>query len=203
MAFALKSPFRRQTAADPAPNDQVAPANKAASTETAAPANGVASSETGSPANGAASSETATRANTATQANASAVEPAPSRRRVAAARGVSAVASVILAIARLVRLATALVVLLIVAAIVLRVASANQSNTIVKDIHDGARALVGPFKNVFSIRNPKDSIAANWGLAAAVYLVVGMFVAGLIARLAPRPPALRPRRTTAYPEETV
>lgn len=191
MAFALKSPFRRQTAAEPAPDDQVAPTNGAASSEMAAPANRAAATETAAPAN------------TATQAHASAVDPAPSRTRVAAARGLSAVASVILAIARLVRLATALVVLLIVAAIVLRVASANQSNTIVKDIHDGARALVGPFKNVFSIRNPKDSIAANWGLAAAVYLVVGLFVAGLITRVAPRPPALRSRRTTAYREETV
>jgi hypothetical protein len=104
---------------------------------------------------------------------------------VAAARGAWAVGSVMVAIARLVRLIVGLVVLVIVAAIVLRVAGANPGNVIVKDVHDVARALVGPFKNVFTIKNPKASIAANWGLAAVVWLVVGGLIAKLIARAAP------------------
>jgi hypothetical protein len=115
-------------------------------------------------------------------------EDAPARvprTRVAAARGAWAVGSVMVAIARLVRLIVGLVVLVIVAAIVLRVAGANPGNVIVKDVHDVARALVGPFKNVFTIKNPKASIAANWGLAAVVWLVVGGLIAGLIARAAP------------------
>lgn len=91
-----------------------------------------------------------------------------------------------LAIARLVRLLVGLVVLVIAAAIVLRVASANSGNVIVRDIHDVGKVLVGPFKDVFSLKNPKASMAANWGLAALVWLVVGGFIARLIARAAPR-----------------
>jgi hypothetical protein len=49
-----------------------------------------------------------------------------------------------------------------------------------------AKALVGPFKDIFSIKNPKVSIAVNWGLAAVVWLVVGSVIASLIARIAPR-----------------
>jgi hypothetical protein len=92
---------------------------------------------------------------------------------------------VLLVIARLVRLIVSLAVLVIAAAIVLRVASANPGNVIVRDIHDVAKVLVGPFKDVFSIKNPKASLAANWGLAAVVWLIVGGFVARLIARAAP------------------
>ena len=41
------------------------------------------------------------------------------------------------------------------------------------------------FHNVFSIKNPKGAMAANWGLAALVYLVVGHASASVIARMAP------------------
>ena len=110
-----------------------------------------------------------------------------SRSRMAAARGASAMGSLLLAIARLVRLAAWLVALVIVVAIVLRIAGANPGNVIVRDIHDVAKALVGPFHNVFTIKNPKASIAANWGLAAVVWLVVGSVIASLLTRIAPRP----------------
>lgn len=109
----------------------------------------------------------------------------PGTGRVAAARGAWAMGSVMTLIARLVRLVTAIVVLIILAAIVLRLLGANPSNSIVRGIHDAGRALVGPFHNVFTIKDPKASIAANWGLAAAVYLIVGSFIASLISRLAP------------------
>jgi hypothetical protein len=75
----------------------------------------------------------------------------------------------------------------IVAAIILKIAGANPANVIVRDIHDVGKVLVGPFHNVFTIKNPKTSIAANWGLAAVVWLVVGSVIASLLARLAPRP----------------
>jgi hypothetical protein len=91
-----------------------------------------------------------------------------------------------LMIARLVRLVTALVALVIVVAIVLRVLGANAGNVVVKDIHDIGKTLVGPFHNVFSVKNPKASIAANWGLAAVVWLIVGSVIASLIARISPR-----------------
>ena len=90
-----------------------------------------------------------------------------------------------LLIARLVRLIVGIIVLLIVAAIVLRVLDANASNTIVRDVHDVARALVGPFDNLFTISKPKLAMAVNWGIAALVYLFVGGLIARLFARAAP------------------
>jgi hypothetical protein len=92
---------------------------------------------------------------------------------VAAARGAWAFGSLLIAIARLVRLAAAIVVVIIVAAILLRVLSANPTNSIVRDIHDAGQTLVGPFKTLFHIKDPKVSIAVNWGVAALVYLIVG------------------------------
>jgi hypothetical protein len=109
------------------------------------------------------------------------------RTRVAVARGAWAVGSVMLAIARLVRLVVGIAIAIIVVAILLRVLGANASNTIVRDIHDAGRTLVGPFHNMFSIKNAKVSMAVNWGIAAIVYLIVGGFIARLIARAAPRP----------------
>jgi hypothetical protein len=91
-----------------------------------------------------------------------------------------------LVIARLVRLVAGVVFLVIALAIVLRLLGANPSNALVSDIHKAGRWLVGPFDNVFSIRNPKADMAANWGLAAVIYLIVGGFIANLIARIAPR-----------------
>jgi len=111
--------------------------------------------------------------------------PAPSRGRVAAARGAWAVGSVFVAIARVIRLIVGIAAIIIVAAIVLRLASANMGNVIVRDIHDVGKVLVGPFKNIFTIKNPKTDLAANWGLAAIVWLIVGGLIASLIARIAP------------------
>jgi hypothetical protein len=91
------------------------------------------------------------------------------------------------ALARLVRTVVGVVVLVIVVGGVLFLLSANPSNAIVRDIHDAASWLVGPFKNLFSINgHPKATLAANWGLAAIVYLVVGGFIASLIARMGTR-----------------
>ena len=111
---------------------------------------------------------------------------APSRPRVAAARGAWAAGSVMVALARIVRVLVGVVVALIVAAILLRVFGANPHNTIVSDIHDAGRALVGPFDGLFSIKQAKLAMAVNWGLAAIVYLIVGGLIARMIARAAPR-----------------
>jgi len=92
----------------------------------------------------------------------------------------------VLALAQLIRLAATIVALIIVAAIVLRLADANAANSIVHDIHTAGSTLAGPFKGIFSISNPKTSMAVNWGLAAVIYFVVGHAIATLIARLSPR-----------------
>jgi uncharacterized membrane protein YczE len=89
-------------------------------------------------------------------------------------------------LARLVRTLVGLIALVIVAAIVLFVLGANPSNGIVSAIHDAGAWLVGPFKNLFNIHNAKLAMAVNWGLAALVYLIVGHFIARLLARMTPR-----------------
>ena len=109
----------------------------------------------------------------------------PRRGNATGARATAAAGSLMLTLARLVRLLVGIAVALIVAAILLRVLGANASNTIVSDIHDAGHWLVGPLHNLFSIKNAKLSIAVNWGLAALIYLVVGGFIARLIARAAP------------------
>ena len=85
--------------------------------------------------------------------------------------------------ARLVMLVTTVIVGIIVAAILLRVLEANASNSIVEGVTDLARTLVGPFKDLFTIDNPKVEIAVNWGLAALVWLIVGSLIARVLRRL--------------------
>ncbi len=84
-------------------------------------------------------------------------------------------------LARIVSLITAIVVGLIVIGIVLVLLKANTSNQIVSFFHDTARTLVGPFKDVFSIKGRKGT-AVNWGLAAIVYAIVGGFIVRLLRR---------------------
>jgi len=88
-------------------------------------------------------------------------------------------------IARVVRLAAWIVAAVIVAGILLVLHNANMGNVIVRDIHDAASFLVGPFKNVFSPKSHKVDVAVNWGLAAVVYLLVGSLIARLLVRMAP------------------
>lgn len=113
--------------------------------------------------------------------------------RMAAARGVWAFGGLMRMIARAIRLVAGIVALIIVVAIVLRVAGANPANGIVRAFHDTGRWLVGPFHNVFTEKDPKASIALNWGLAAVVYLIVGTLIASLVVRLAPSGARMRRR----------
>jgi ABC-type dipeptide/oligopeptide/nickel transport system permease component len=87
-----------------------------------------------------------------------------------------------MAIARLIRTLAIAVAVVIVVGIILRVVSANPHNMIVSDIHDAGNWLVGPFHNVFSVKDAKLELGLNWGLAALVYLAVGSLLAGLLAR---------------------
>jgi putative effector of murein hydrolase LrgA (UPF0299 family) len=98
-------------------------------------------------------------------------------------------------LARLVRTVAWLVAGVIVAGIVLVLLNANMGNVIVRDIHDAASFLVGPFKNLFTPKSHKVAVAVNWGLAAIVWLLVGSLIAGLLVRMAPR--GVARRRTAA------
>ena len=86
-------------------------------------------------------------------------------------------------LARIVRLATAIVVGFIVAGIVLHLLDASGGNALVSFVYDVAGWLVTPFKGIFDLDGQKAQIAANWGLAAVVYAVVGGFAARLLARM--------------------
>jgi len=83
---------------------------------------------------------------------------------------------------RVVQLVLSIVVAIIVAGILLVVLKANAANSIVSEVHSWAHWLAGPFDGMFSFHSANDTIAVNWGIAAAVYLLVGGLIARLIGR---------------------
>jgi hypothetical protein len=83
-------------------------------------------------------------------------------------------------LARAVQLVVSIVVAIIVAGILLVVLKANPANSIVSEVHSWAQWFAGPFDGMFSFHSANDAIAVNWGIAAAVYLFVGVAIARLI-----------------------
>ena len=85
-------------------------------------------------------------------------------------------------------IANAVVIVAVAAAIILAVHvvfvvfEANGANGIVKTINDWAETLAWKFKDVFTPANPKTAALVNYGLAAAIYLIVGRIVSGLIRK---------------------
>ncbi|MEA2172099.1 MAG: hypothetical protein QOF76_5399 [Solirubrobacteraceae bacterium] len=71
---------------------------------------------------------------------------------------------------------------IIVIAILFRVFDANQGNGIVNFFTDIGRFFVGPFKGIFNLDSFKAQTALNWGIGAAIYVLVGSFIARLVAR---------------------
>jgi hypothetical protein len=98
-------------------------------------------------------------------------------------------------LARLIRLAAWVLAGIIVAGILLIVLSANPSNSIVSNVHDAARWLVGPFNGMFKPHDHKLAITINWGIAALVYVIVGSLIARLVVLIGSA--GLRRRRTSA------
>jgi hypothetical protein len=88
-------------------------------------------------------------------------------------------------LARVVDIAVAVVAVIIAVGVLLVVLEANPSNAIVDTIHDAASWLVGPFRDFFTLDDPKLEVAINWGLAVVAYVAIGRLVAGLLRR--PRP----------------
>ena len=83
-------------------------------------------------------------------------------------------------LARMIKLAAALVVGVIVAGILCHVLGANASNGVVSAIYDVDKVLVGPFRGLFSLSDHKLEIAINWGIAAVVYGLVAAVLARLL-----------------------
>jgi hypothetical protein len=86
-----------------------------------------------------------------------------------------------LGLARVVGAIAAIVTLILIAGIVLVLLKANQSNDVVAAVRDAAGWLAGPFDGMFSFDKQRTEIAVNWGVAAAVWFVVGRLLARVIA----------------------
>ena len=88
-------------------------------------------------------------------------------------------------LARAIDITVAVVAVIIAVGVLLVVLEANRANDIVDLILDAASWLVGPFKDFFTLDDPKLEVAVNWGLALVVYVVVGRGIAGLLRRQRP------------------
>jgi hypothetical protein len=84
--------------------------------------------------------------------------------------------------ARLIRLAATVVIALLVLGIAFEVLGGNPRNDIVSSATDAARALAGPFDGMFRPHSHELAIAINWGVAAAVYVVLAGAVGRLVLR---------------------
>jgi hypothetical protein len=85
-------------------------------------------------------------------------------------------------LARLIMLVASVVAGILVLGIVLVLLEANRSNTIVDAVLDVAKFLAGPFDDIFKLDTHKATIGVNWGIAAAVYFLVGSLIARLLRR---------------------
>jgi hypothetical protein len=86
------------------------------------------------------------------------------------------------ALARLIDVVAAVAAAIIVLAIVLHVLGAKTTNGVVSAIHDAGSWLSSWSHGIFSIHNGDVRMAVNWGIAAAVYLIVARLIASVLAR---------------------
>lgn len=84
------------------------------------------------------------------------------------------------------------VVGILVIHVLLVLAKANQKNDLVTFFRHASKPLAWKFKNLFEPRTQKANITENYLLAAAVYLVVTVAVARVLARLRGANPPRRP-----------
>jgi hypothetical protein len=87
---------------------------------------------------------------------------------------------------RIVLIVTGLVVGAIVLGILLVVLGANLDNPVASFLHSVAEWLVTPFKALFTLKQQNIQVAVNWGVAAIVYLLIGLLIARLVVRGVPR-----------------
>jgi hypothetical protein len=85
-------------------------------------------------------------------------------------------------VARIVRLITSVLVGLIVVAILLVLLEGNRDNAIVDWLVGAGDSLTEPFHGIFTPDGRKAQVAVNWGLAAAIYALIGGFIARLLRR---------------------
>src|SRR5690348_1303206 len=85
-----------------------------------------------------------------------------------------------IALARLIDVVAAVAAAIIVLAIVLHVLGAKTTNGIVSAIHDAGSWLSSWSHGIFTIHNGDVRMAVNWGIAAAVYLIVARLIASFL-----------------------
>ncbi len=98
-------------------------------------------------------------------------------KREQAPAGPGAAARALALVGRIIAGVFALLAAIIVVALLLKVTDANRLNLIVSSLLLAADFLVGPFDQIFQLDGRNTEVAVNWGIAAALYLVVGQ-VAG-------------------------
>ena len=86
--------------------------------------------------------------------------------------------------ARIVRIIALLLAAVIVLGILFVLLKGNPRNPIVSTVLDAARSLVGPFDGLFTPQDPRGRVAVNWGIAAAVYVLVGTLIAAALRHAA-------------------
>jgi hypothetical protein len=84
-------------------------------------------------------------------------------------------------LARIVRIAAAVVCGIIALAVVFILLDANASNSIVSTVRDWGKTLAGPFDGIFHLDSAKWTVALNYGIAILVYGIVAALVVRLLA----------------------
>jgi hypothetical protein len=104
----------------------------------------------------------------------------PSSTPSTSARGRLAIGAGRAGLARAIGLAGALVALVLVVGILLVVLGANRSNELVHWFRQAADWLAGPFNGLFHLHKHKAETAVNWGIAAAVWLILARVIARVV-----------------------
>lgn len=89
-------------------------------------------------------------------------------------------------LARIIRVVGGLIAAFLVAGILLVVFDASEDNGLVDAVLEVGRFFADPFRGIFELDDNHLQIAINWGIAAAVYVVVAGLIAFLLARTAAR-----------------
>ncbi len=81
---------------------------------------------------------------------------------------------------RVINTAILLIVGIIVVGIALYLLGANEQNPLVAAVLSIDRVLVAPFRSLFELQNNNAQVVLNWGIAALVYLGVGILITRLL-----------------------
>ena len=108
-------------------------------------------------------------------------------KREQAPAGPGAAASALALVGRIIAGVFALLAAIIIVAILLKVTGANRLNPMVSVLLPTGSFLVGPFEQVFQLDGRNTEVVVNWGIAAALYLVVGQVVGRALGAVGRRP----------------